>query len=242
MQTISIIIPCYNEEAYIASTLACLQNLNPAPLEVLLVDGGSTDQTLFITEGFPVKVISSAKGRAEQMNVGATQASGDLLCFIHADTLVPQDILKWIQATLVNPKIACGAFVSVMKGRRTRWFTSFHNYIKTYYAPFIYRPHLCLFKGLRLLFGDQVIFCRRKDFQKVGGFDPGDLVMEEANFCLRMNKLGRIKQIHHVVESSDRRVAHWGEFKANVIYFFMAVGWALRIPSHKLAQYYRDIR
>ena len=71
----------------------------------------------------------------------------------------------------------------------TRWGISLHNYLKTFYAPLIFRPHL-FFKGLRILFGDQVIFCRRTDFWKVGGFDTNQPIMEDADLCLKLIKYG----------------------------------------------------
>lgn len=240
---VSIIIPTYNEEAYICRTLESIARLNPAPFEVILVDGHSGDGTCEKALPYDLQVVSSAKGRARQMNRGAEVAQGEYLCFIHADTWVPPDLLDWIEAALANPRTSAGAFLSRMKGRKIRRFTTFHNRVKTYYAPMLYRPYHTLFKGLRLLFGDQVIFCRREDFLRVGGFNQEDLILEEANFCLRMNTIGRLRQLPHWVESSDRRVVDWGgEVKANIIYFLLTLGWAFRIPQKKLAQYYRDVR
>ncbi|MEO1654685.1 MAG: TIGR04283 family arsenosugar biosynthesis glycosyltransferase, partial [Bacteroidota bacterium] len=240
---VSIIIPAYNEEAYICKTLKSIACLHPAPFEVILVDGQSEDRTCEKATSFNLKVISSEKGRARQMNRGAEVARGQYLCFIHADTWVPEDLLDWVEEALANPRTSAGAFLSRMRGRKHRRFTTLHNRIKTYYAPMLYRPYHTLFKGLRLLFGDQVIFCRREDFLRVGGFNPDDLILEEANLCLRMNKIGRLRQLPHWVESSDRRVEDWGgEVKANAIYFLLTLGWAFRIPQKKLAQYYRDVR
>ncbi len=242
MSRLSIIVPVLNEAAYLEATLQHLQGLQPSPLEVIVVDGGSIDDSLEIARKYANQIIQCPKGRAQQMNRGVEAARGDWICFVHADTWVPSDLATWIDKTLQNPRVAGGAFVSLMTGKRTRWFTSFHNYIKTYYAPMVYRPYHCLFKGLRLLFGDQVIFCRRQDFVQVGGFCPKDLVMEEANLCLRLNRLGSLKQVHRVVRSSDRRVAHWGECRANFIYFGMALAWALRVPQSRLSKFYKDIR
>jgi GT2 family glycosyltransferase len=71
----------------------------------------------------------------------------------------------------------------------TRWGISLHNYLKTYYAPLLFRPHL-FFRGLRLLFGDQVMFCRRADFWDCGGFNEALPIMEDGDLCLRLlNKL-----------------------------------------------------
>lgn len=243
MSKLSVIIPTINEEKYLNETLQCLQKLDPQAYEVIVVDGGSTDQTLSIASRFPVKILKSKTGRSVQMNKGATIAQGNYLCFLHADTLVPTDLVLRINETLDNPRLVLGGFVSIMCGKeRIRWFTSWLNYIKTHLGPFIYRPYRYLFQGLRLLFGDQVMFCRRKDFVQIGGFDEDIPIMEEADFCLRINKLGYIRQIPYKVYSSDRRLNGLGFWKAHCIYVGILILWALGASPHWLKKFYEDIR
>ncbi|MBV8886981.1 MAG: glycosyltransferase, partial [Chroococcidiopsidaceae cyanobacterium CP_BM_RX_35] len=122
----------------------------------------------------------------------------------------------------------------------TRWGVSLHNYLKTYYAPFIFRPHL-FFKGLRLLFGDQVMFCRRTDFWHCGGFDAIP-ILEEADLCLKLVRQGKIRLVNRIVQSSDRRVAQWGAIKATGIYLYIGLLWGLGVPATYLKQFYEDIR
>nr|WP_052672396.1 hypothetical protein [Aliterella atlantica] len=83
--------------------------------------------------------------------------------------------------------------------------------------PLILRPHL-FFKGLRLLFGDRVMFCRHGDFWDCGGFNEALPILEKADLCLNLVRWGKIRQVNRIVTSSDRRVAHWGTFKATGIY------------------------
>ena len=208
-----------------------------------MVDGGSQDETAAIALASKTRVISSTTpGRSVQMNLGAEVATGEFLCFLHADTLVPDDIVAVIQQTLSDAKIAGGGFISLMAGtQKTRWGFSLHNYLKTYYAPLLFRPHL-FFKGLRLLFGDQVIFCRRTDFLEGAGFDPKIPIMEEADLCLKLVRRGRIKLVNRVVESSDRRVAAWGEFKAIAIYLSIGFLWGFGVNPRYLKQFYEDVR
>ncbi|HIK54530.1 MAG TPA: glycosyltransferase [Synechococcales cyanobacterium M55_K2018_004] len=139
MGSVSIIIPALNEERSLGRTLRCLSILSPAAREVIVVDGGSTDQTLAVAEQFDVRLIEADQpGRSRQMNTGAKVATGDYLCFLHADTLVPDDLVSLIETTLADPAIACGGFISLMTGpQQTRWLTSLHNCAKTYYAPLI---------------------------------------------------------------------------------------------------------
>ncbi|HEY9769801.1 MAG TPA: glycosyltransferase [Coleofasciculaceae cyanobacterium] len=104
---ISIIIPTLNEEDVLARTLHNLTLLNLSPFEILLVDGGSQDNTLKIAREAGVSVLlSDQAGRSIQMNLGAkVVAKGDLLCFLHADTLVPNDLTTIIKKVLAEPAI-----------------------------------------------------------------------------------------------------------------------------------------
>jgi rSAM/selenodomain-associated transferase 2 len=247
---VSIIIPTWNEARCLGRTLRTLQALDPAPKEILLVDGGSTDGTVEIAHTLAVQfclplrvLLSTLPGRSIQLNLGATQATGDILCFLHADTLVPDDLGTILQTTLADAGTACGGFIALMVGpTTTRWGISLHNILKTYYAPLLFRPHLFFTRGLRLLFGDQVMFCRHQDFQRCGGFDPQSPIMEEADLCLKLCRLGRIRQINRIVQTSDRRVAAWGPAKAHVIYLMIGFLWGIGVPAKTLKQFYDDIR
>ncbi len=243
MSPVSIIIPTLNEASCLERTLRQLSILSPPAAEILVVDGGSKDETVAIASKAGINVLNcSSPGRSLQMNYGANAATGDILCFLHADTCVPEDLITVITATLADKSIAGGGFISLMAGfENTRWGVSLHNYLKTYYAPLIFRPHL-FFKGLRLLFGDQVMFCRRADFWDCGGFNDALPILEEADLCLKLVKRGKIRQVNRIVTSSDRRVAHWGTFKATGIYLYIGLLWGLGVSPTYLKKFYEDIR
>ncbi|MGB3492390.1 MAG: TIGR04283 family arsenosugar biosynthesis glycosyltransferase [Elainellaceae cyanobacterium] len=249
--SVSIIIPMLNEATVLARTLRNVGALCPAPQEVILVDGGSGDETMAIAnracstalKAIPTQVLTTATcGRGIQMNRGAKAATGEVLCFLHADTLVPDDLLSVIEATLGDRRCVGGGFVSLMAGQtHIRWGVTLHNVLKTYYAPLLFRPHQ-FFRGLRILFGDQAIFCRRRPFWICGGFDESLPLMEDADLCCRLYRQGKLRLVNRTVQVSDRRVAKLGTIKANWLYFSIGFLWGLGVSAAYLKQFYDDIR
>ncbi|NJK40077.1 MAG: glycosyltransferase [Oscillatoriales cyanobacterium SM2_3_0] len=243
---VSVIVPTLNEAKGLQRTLDHLKRLDPPAWEIIVVDGQSQDDTAAIAQGdmnAPVKLIScEIRRRSVQMNRGAALATGDVLCFVHGDTLVPDDLVQVIHQTLLDARIVAGGFIALITGKQTtRWGISLHNWLKTYYAPLLFRPHL-FFRGLRLLFGDQVIFCRPQAFTACGGFDPDLPVMEDADLCRRLVQQGRIYLVNRVVQTSDRRVARWGAFQATVIYLWIGVLWGFGVSAQFLQRFYPDVR
>jgi rSAM/selenodomain-associated transferase 2 len=241
---VSIIIPVLNEASCLDRTLRYLQILDPPAHEIIVVDGGSTDDTIAIARHYSTILATTDRpGRAAQMNRGAELATGTTLCFLHGDTCVPDDVVTVITATLADTAIAGGGFISLMTGSdTTRWLTSLHNSLKTHYAALLFHPYRYFRNGLRVLFGDQVMFCRRQDFWDCGGFDERLPIMEDADFCLRLSRLGRIYQVNRCVQSSDRRVAGWGTLKANLIYLAIGSLWGMGVSAQWLKQFYDDVR
>lgn len=229
-KNVSIIIPTLNEEKILPELFNNLEQLNPLPFEIIFVDGPSKDETACMIEDKGYKLIRIAgKGRALQLNEGAYQANGDMIVFLHADTKVPENLVSIVSDTLQNKKITLAGFTSVMVGKgKVRNFIAIQNKLLTYLGSFLYNPIRCMCFGFRLIFGDQVMFCRKSDFLKIGGFNDELPVMEDADLCLRINKLGRLKQLKAKVYSSDRRMAALGIFQAYIryvkIYFFWRLG------------------
>ncbi|MCU0523207.1 MAG: TIGR04283 family arsenosugar biosynthesis glycosyltransferase [Elainella sp. Prado103] len=243
MTHVSIVIPTLNEATVLSDTLDRLNQLDPPAWEICVVDGGSQDETLVIAKAAGVIVVETDRlGRSIQMNQGVAATTGDLICFVHADTLVPTDMIAVITSTLTDPTIAAGGFTALMTGKTTRWGISLHNWLKTYYAPLIFRPHLFFWRGMRLLFGDQVIFCRRQQFLDCQGYDPTLPIMEEADLCLKLNRYGKIRQLNRIVQTSDRRVAQWGAWKATGIYLAIGVLWGLGVSATTLKRFYEEVR
>lgn len=252
MTCVSIIIPTLNESTSLTRTLRGLSILEPPAKEIIIVDGGSQDATIAIAQqaaesllqSVPVTILKMGQARRSlQMNRGAEVATGDILCFLHADTLVPDDLVQVMAQTLSDRRIAAGGFISLMAGTQTtRWSVSLHNFLKTYYAPLLFRPYQFFARGLRLLFGDQVLFCRRGEFQQCGGFNANLPILEEADLCVKLAAYGRIRQVNRVVQSSDRRVAKWGTGKATLIYLAIGFLWGVGVSPRFLKRFYEDVR
>ena len=239
--SVTLLVPTLDEERALPALVSALDQLDPPPAEILLVDGGSKDTTCAIAREAGWRVLACEKGRARQINLGVETAEGEIVCVVHADTLPPPDMVRVIEETLADRRIALASFTPVIRGPdKTRWGTTIHNWAKTWYAPLVTRPHL-FFRGVRLLFGDHAMFFRRVDFLQVGGCTPGDAVMEEADLCVKLARLGRVKMIPRRVITSDRRIAAWGPLKANWIYFKVGMLWAFGLRS-RMARHYPDVR
>ena len=219
-------IPALDEAATLPRLRRHLDLLDPAPAEILLVDGGSRDGTAE-RGGWVHRAAVRARGRARQINAGVARVDSPLVCVLHADTLLPDDAVAVIRRTLADAGVALAGFTPVISGpEKVRWATTAHNWIKTWYAPLLFRPAM-FWRGGRLLFGDHAMFFRRADFLAVGGCDETLAVMEDADLCIRLSRLGRVRLVNRIVLTSDRRVARWGEWRANWIYLSVGVRWGL---------------
>src|SRR5438876_353797 len=195
---ISVIIPTLNEAQFLPRTLRHIQ-ANKAAHEVLVVDCGSSDDTVAVAEASGAQVIlSPQRQRAAQMNLGARSARGDLFLFLHSDTWIGPGALEQIQSALAQPAVVGGGFARRFEGAspvlrltcligewRSKWFGWFY--------------------------GDQGIFTRREVFERLGGFSELRL-FEDVDFSRRMARQGRVVTLRADVVSSARRFAARGAF------------------------------
>ena len=242
MSTVTILIPVLNEEQALPATIACLAAMQPPPDEILLVDGGSSDNSMALARSAGFRAERSKKrGRGAQINHGVRAATSEIICVLHADTVLPVDAIAVIRQTMGDTKTALASFMPRIAGPTgTRWGSTFHNWIKTWYAPLLARPHLFL-RGVRLLFGDHAMFFRRDQFLAVDGCDERLVVMEEADLCIKLARFGRTRMVHRWAWTSDRRITAWGRWRANWIYFKVGMMWAFG-ARERLADHYPDIR
>ncbi|MEM1294295.1 MAG: glycosyltransferase [Verrucomicrobiota bacterium] len=247
---VALIIPCLNESDLIEQTLEAVADLDPPPSEILLVDGGSADATVEIVERYFKAnpqlqgrvLISSKANRGFQLNLGASESNAEIFCFLHADTLPPPNLIDLVRRTLADPRVAvCGTRSRYMvNGRRERCIT-ISNIGKTYIIPLIFFPWLFWRHGFRLFYGDQLISCRRSVWEAAGGI-PETLMMEDAEFCLRIARLGlgKGKLIFAAAKTSGRRCESWGFWRTCFTYYALTILWAARIPVERWAAWYQE--
>lgn len=235
-QEVALVIPVLDEEKALPALVEVVRALDPAPAEVIVVDGGSSDASCDLVRAAGWTLVETPPGRGRQINAGVAAATAPLVCVLHADSVPPRDMVAVIRSTLADQTIALASFTPLIRGEKTRWGTTFHNWIKTWYAPLITRPHLFL-RGVRLLFGDHGMFFRRDQFLEIGGCTLGDAVMEEADLCVKFARVGKIRMVRRWIVTSDRRIAAWGPLKANWIYFKVGILWAVGARSRMERNY-----
>ena len=178
---LSIIIPTYNEEDTIGKTIAYLQSvLRGNKYEIIICDGGSTDETLGIASKLGIQALTSTvKGRAGQMNFGVKKAKGDVFLFLHADSLPTETLFDDIKNS-IQEHCNCGSF-------RTQFdSTNILLKINSIFTRFNY----LFFRG-----GDQGIFVTKKLWEKVGAFKEEMFIMEDYDFIARLWNEGNFKLI-----------------------------------------------
>lgn len=218
---VSVVIPTLNEERYIANTL---QFLSASPhVELIVVDGGSRDKTLEVARHFTEYVFLTHAGRAHQMNFGARHATGDVILFLHADTLLLPGAIEMVRYQMRRVNVAGGAFDLRLDSE--------HATVRT-----IARLASLRARFSRVPYGDQGIFVRSRIFQRLGGFKPIP-VMEDIDFCRRLRHLGKIVFISEGLVSSAR---HWdenGALKTATVQVAMRAMYLLGVSPLRIARF-----
>lgn len=222
---LSIIIPVLNEEDCIGSVLEFLvENSTPANIEeIIVVDGGSTDATVTIASRFDVQVIRASKGRAKQLNAGSKLAQGNILYFLHVDTLPPKNFDK----TILN---------AVRMGHEVGCFRMKFDSPSRFLAFFAWFTKLN-FKVCRG--GDQSLYITKALFQKTGGFNEDYLVYEDNEFTDRLYSLTDFKILPRHVITSARRYEERGEVALQFHFGMIHLKNYLGAGPEELYEYYK---
>lgn len=225
---VSIILPVLNEAGRINEVIAHLRSRNrDKTAEIIVVDGDPRGGTINAIRDEGIVKITSARGRAHQMNSGAVLASGDILLFLHADTLLPNHALAKIAVVMRDGCLVAGAFdLGINSNRRIFRITEKYVFLRT--------------RLTRVPFGDQAIFIRRAYFEKIGGYQDIPL-MEDVEIMGRIRKRGdRICIIPAKVLTSPRRWEKEGILFCTFRNWTMQMLYALGIPPERLKKWYQE--
>ncbi len=221
---ISIIIPTLNEGSGITSTLEQLAPWRADGHEVIVVDGGSGDETIVLARPLSDQVISSEPGRAHQMNCGAALAQGDIFLFLHADTQLPENGLRLILSALAAGEI-WGRFDVRLSGQ--------HPLFRVIEKMINWRSS---FSGIST--GDQAIFVLREQFESIGGF-PEQPLMEDIELSRRLKKIAPPFCIRTPLTTSSRRWEQRGILATILLMWRLRFLYWLGVDASKLAKMYR---
>lgn len=225
-EIVSVIIPTLNEAAAIEATIRSVR-LMPGIAEVIVVDGASVDGTAERAAGAGAKTIIAERGRGAQLAAGAASASGDVLWFLHADTVPPADGAARIVDALRDPAVAAGNFGVRFEGA-------------DYGAALLTRlyPHL---RRLGLCYGDSAFFVRRAAYEAAGGFRPWP-IFEDLDLFGRLRAEGRFVHLDGTVRASGRRWAKRGFVRTFLRWTLLQLLFWAGVPAHRLARLYPQAR
>lgn len=216
-----------NEAAAIANTLDAIRR-GASGAEIIVVDGGSTDASVATARPSCDQLIVTSRGRAIQMNAGASAAHGKVLAFVHADTIVPPTFAADIATALSNRTVIGGRFDVELDSSALPY--------RIIGAMISLRSRIS-----RTGTGDQAIFVRRQVFDGLGGFADIELC-EDLEFSRRMKRAGRVACLRSRVTTSARRWSRDGIVRTVVTMWLIRVMYLLGVAPSRLKRMYADRR
>jgi len=219
---LSIVIPALNETVAITDTLNSLQTLRNNGHEIIVVDGGSHDNTLAIAKPLTDKLLHSKPCRALQMNTGAQAATGEILLFLHADTLLPHNTEEHVITAIQNK--TWGFFFIKLNGEKTAFRI----------IEFFINLRSCL---TSIATGDQCLFVKRDTFQAVNGY-PSLPLMEDVALSKKLRKLNPPSYIKQKAITSSRRWETQGIIRTVVLMWVLRFAYFIGIDTTRLASIY----
>jgi rSAM/selenodomain-associated transferase 2 len=217
--SVSVVIPALEEEGYVAAAVASV--LEDAD-EVLVVDGGSSDGTRRRAAEAGARVLDSPRGRGAQLHLGAREARGDWLVFLHADTRLESGWRAAIERE--EERVVGGAFRFALDTTCPARF----------YSEWAVRLRLRI---LGLAFGDQAIFCRRSAYESAGGFPPEPL-MEDVAFFRALRRVGPTRLLSVRAHTSPRRWERDGPLVTTLRNNALVLAYLAGVPPARLARFY----
>jgi rSAM/selenodomain-associated transferase 2 len=221
---VSIVVPVYDEATLIEPFLKQLRE-RARGAEIIVADGGSSDQTAAMAARWCDRVVITGRNRAAQMNAGARAARGAVLWFLHADAKVPADSLENIERALEDKNVAGGYFRIRFPERAFvyRFTDTFAHYAGLF---------------LRIRCGDHGLFCRREIFEELKGF-PEVPLMEDVSFFRALSRRGKISVVQDPLVANARRYQDVGPWRLTLAYGIIATLYAVGLPLSILARLYQ---
>ena len=219
-----MIVPTLNEAETLSTTLEAL----PPGAELIVSDGGSTDETVSIAERHGARVVTGERGRAPQMNRGAQAAAGDVLLFIHADCVLGPDTRDKVMVALEDKKTVGGAFS--LRIRDASWG------LKLIAATSNFRA-----RHLGIPYGDQGLFVRRSAFDQVGGY-PELPFMEDVALVRALRRMGKLVQLNVPITTGRRHWQKLGPLATTLLNWSMVSLYTIGVPAGTLAPCYHKLR
>lgn len=225
--SISVIIPTYNEEPCIGVSIEAVASHSDGGVgEIIIADGGSSDATIDIASKARARVVvSPQKGRASQMNYGASVAEGELLYFLHADSIPPPNFDRLI---LDQAEVGCRAGCFQLAFNRKHWLLDFYGWCT--------RFDIDLFR-----FGDQSLFIERELFNKIGGFREDHMLMEDQEIIERIREESTFRLLPEKVITSARRYEENGMLRLQLIFTLIVILYKMGFSQQKLLSVYRKL-
>lgn len=219
---LSVIIPALNEGANLAGTIRSVREQGGA--EIILVDGGSSDETRAAAREEGARVFLSPPGRSRQLNLGAAMANGERLLFLHADTSLPVGFDRHIRDTLSRPGVAAGAFrLQFEPGLKGLSFVAWAANRRA--------------ERWQLPYGDQGLFLSAATFREVRGY-PETPFLEDVEIIRRLRRFGRIEIARAPVVTSARRWKAKGVWRTTLFNQIIMLAYLAGVPHRKLAGWY----
>jgi len=223
---ISVIIPSFDENQYLLNSIESVLQNNYADCEIIIVESGNIENTIKILKQYDIKIIKSRKGRSYQLNFGAKIAKGNILLFLHADTVLPENSLTEIESVAKNN--VGGGFLQKFSGNNFLLkLVSFRSNSRSMIN--------------KIFFGDQAVFVRKQIFDKLNGYRDIP-IMEDLDFSKRMKKMGKISVIKDEVTVSGRNYLRYGIIKLTLVYFVLMVMYHLRFDFERINKTYNFLK
>jgi rSAM/selenodomain-associated transferase 2 len=217
---LSVIIPALDEEAAIA---AAVRSGVLAGAEVIVADGGSMDRTVACAEAAGARVVKAERGRGPQMNAGAAVAGGDVLLFLHADSVLPPDAGEQVRTAFGGGGVEAATFRLRFDGSGP--LLRLYEWCARLESPFT-------------RFGDACIVVRAGLFRRVGGFPPWEL-LEDVALLRRLRARTRVRTLPAAVLTSARRFGARGVVRGQLKNGSLLLLFFLGVPPARLAPFYR---